>query len=219
MSGSGSKETDLSRSVAIIGAACRFPRADDPEEFWSNIVAGRTAFSDIPRDRWDHRAFFHASQREVDKTWTARGSFIDGYRKFAALHYGIAPRRLEVMDPQQRLLIETTRGAIQDAGYETRSFDRSRTGVFVGVSISEFKNLAMARVAAMEIVSGQFGPSAGSQAERPLGARAEDFLVHPRAQSDLLSGRKTYQVGTRGTLSSEMRRPIIVERRELERHL
>src|SRR5262245_43214975 len=117
-----------SAPIAIIGVGCRFPQADDAERYWKNIVESRACFTDIPRDRWDHRTFFDASQREIDKAWTSKGGFIEGFKNFPALHYGIAPRRLEVMDPQQRLLIEATRVALMDAGYETRPFDRQRTG-------------------------------------------------------------------------------------------
>ena len=106
--------------------------------------------------------FFATSQRDIDKTWTASGSFIDDYREFAALHYGIAPRRLEVMDPQQRLLIEATRWALMDAGYDDqRAFNRERTGVYVGISTSEFQKLTEARLVAMQMAGGDFGAAAG----------------------------------------------------------
>ncbi len=146
--------------VAVVGIGCRFPEGDDPYAFWDTIAQGRTAFRDVPRDRWHHEFFFSANQRDVDKTWARRGSFISDYRRFAAMHYGIAPRRLEVMDPQQRLLIEATRWAIQDAGYETREFDRRRTGVFSGISVSEFKNIAQARIHAMQMVAGDYKAAA-----------------------------------------------------------
>ncbi|NJK89306.1 MAG: hypothetical protein HC923_07795, partial [Myxococcales bacterium] len=146
-----------STPIAIVGVGCRFPKADDLHAFWDNIFEGLTSFSPIPKDRWHHDFFFSTNQRDVDKAWVDRGSFIDRYREFAALHYGIAPRRLEVMDPQQRLLIEATRWAIQDAGYESRDFDRRRTGVFAGISVSEFKNIAQARIHAAQMVSGDYG--------------------------------------------------------------
>ncbi|MEM6368933.1 MAG: aminotransferase class I/II-fold pyridoxal phosphate-dependent enzyme [Myxococcota bacterium] len=147
--------------IAVVGIGCRFPEAEDVHAFWSNIEAGRTAFSDVPRDRWHHEFFYSATQRDVDKTWAPRGSFIRRYREFAALHYGLAPRRLEVMDPQQRLLIEATRWAIQDAGFEGVGFDRRRTGVFTGVSVSEFKNITQARMHAMQMAAGDYGTAAG----------------------------------------------------------
>ncbi|MGF1511223.1 MAG: aminotransferase class I/II-fold pyridoxal phosphate-dependent enzyme [Myxococcota bacterium] len=152
--------TSPSQPIAVVGVGCRFPDAQDVQQFWHNIERGHVSFRDVPRDRWNHEFFFSPNQREVDKTWAPKGSFLDGYRSFAAMHYGIAPRRLDVMDPQQRLLIEATRWAIQDAGYETRGFDRRRTGVFVGVSVSEFKNIAQARIHALQMVAGDYGGAA-----------------------------------------------------------
>src|SRR5256886_12399898 len=54
-------------------------------------------------------------------------------------HYGIAPRRIQVTDPQHRLMLDCVRAALQDAGYEKRPWERTRTGVFVGASVSEHK--------------------------------------------------------------------------------
>lgn len=175
--------------IAVVDIGCRFPDADDHEAFWQNIATAKTSFRPVPKDRWDHRAFFNPNQRETDKTWTPTGSFIESYREFAALHYGIAPRRLEVMDPQQRLLIEATRIAIQDAGYETRRYDRDRTGVYVGISVSEFKNIAGSRVMAMQLAAGDYGPAAGSQELRDAVLSLADHVVPLRAFS--LSGAIT----------------------------
>jgi 8-amino-7-oxononanoate synthase len=153
-----------STPIAIVGIGCRFPKAKDADGFWNNLVQGKVAFSKVPADRWNHEIFYSANQRDIDKAYVESGAFIDEYREFAALHYGIAPRRLEVMDPQQRLLIEATRWAIQDAGYETKSFDRSRTGIYVGLSTSEFQQLTQMRLHAMRLASGELGAGVGSKA-------------------------------------------------------
>ncbi|MEO1337073.1 MAG: polyketide synthase, partial [Myxococcota bacterium] len=152
-----------STPIAVVGIGCRFPEATDADQFWTRISRGQVAFREIPKDRWNHEIFYTTSQRDIDKTWTASGSFIDNYREFAALHYGIAPRRLEVMDPQQRLLIEATRWALMDAGYDQRAFERQRTGVYVGISTSEFQKLTEARLVAMQMAGGDFGAAAGDE--------------------------------------------------------
>lgn len=187
----------MSRStapIAIIGVGCRFPQADDAAQYWRNISESRACFTDIPRDRWDHRTFFNANQREIDKAWTASGGFINGFKKFPALHFGIAPRRLEVMDPQQRLLIEATRVALMDAGYDDRPFNREKTGVFMGVSVAEFKNIALARVSAMQIAGGEFGPPAATQALRDALMEMTENVVPTRAFS--LAGALTALAAT-----------------------
>src|SRR5688572_3099457 len=100
------------RTIAVIGIGCRFPDADDHDAYWRNIARGHTSFSEIPKSRWNHDVIYSQNQRDVDKAWVNRGSFIRDVTSFAALDFGIAPRRIEVMDPQHRLLIEATRVAL-----------------------------------------------------------------------------------------------------------
>ena len=50
-------------------------------------------------------------------------------------------------DPQHRLLVDAVRVALQDAGYGKRAeFARAATGVFVGASVSEHKDLITSRM-------------------------------------------------------------------------
>src|SRR5256886_2075451 len=84
-------------------------------------------------------------------------------------HYGIAPRRIQVTDPQHRLMLDCVRAALQDAGYEKRPWERARTGVFVGTSVSEHKEILLSRVRARQLFDGAFGralPGADAEALR-----------------------------------------------------
>ncbi len=164
---SSHKNEQAREAIAVVGMACKFPHAKDLPDLWRVVSTGEVTFSDIDDSRWKHSAFFDANDvRAVDKTYVRKGAFIDGVDEFAALHYGLAPRRVQVMDPQHRLVIEATRQALQDAGYETRAFDRSRTGVFIGASVSEYKDLMTARHRAQQSINGEFGDSlSGAEAE------------------------------------------------------
>src|SRR5919201_1912918 len=99
-------ERPTSNDVAVVGMACRFPGAGDVNALWRLVRNGTTAFADIPADRWKHSSFFSADARDPDKTYARRGAFLDRIDEFAALHYGLAPRRVQVMDPQHRLVVE-----------------------------------------------------------------------------------------------------------------
>jgi 8-amino-7-oxononanoate synthase len=156
--------------IAIIGMACRFPHAPDLESFWRVIRTGEVCFEDVPADRWNHDRFYDPNDaRHPDKAYIKRGAFIGDIKEFAALHFGLAPRRVQVMDPQQRLVVDSVRVALQDAGYERRPFDRANTGVFVGASSSEYRDIVSARTRAMQMLDGTYG-------EKPEDPRAAELL-------------------------------------------
>ncbi len=153
--------------IAVVGMACRFPHARDVNQLWRVIREGEITFDEIGDTRWKHSSFYSPDARAIDKTYVTKGGFVDGVDEFAALHYGLAPRRVQVTDPQHRLLVETVRQALQDAGYEKRSLPKTETGVFVGASVSEYKDLLTARLRAVSMIDGTFG-DALSPAEAEL---------------------------------------------------
>ncbi|HRI53022.1 MAG TPA: type I polyketide synthase, partial [Pseudomonadota bacterium] len=160
--------------VAIIGMGCRFPKANDLAEYWRNIRQARVCFSTIPADRWNHELYYHPSSRETDKTYARKVGLLDDVRSFAALHYGIAPLRARVMDPQHRLLLDTVRVAIEDAGYGGRPRGwRNRAGVFIGASVSEYKDIITSRLRARSLFDGAFGRAPALHREEAEAAVAD----------------------------------------------
>jgi len=138
---------------------------------------GMDGFSEVPADRWDHSLFFSESRRTADKSYAPRGGFVDDVTSFPALELGIPPRRVQVMDPQQRLLLWTAMEAIEDAGLSPADLPR-RTGVMVGVTATEFRELQTARSMAQLMASGKLG-TAPEDAE--VFSKAVDRVLPPRA--------------------------------------
>jgi len=169
-----------SSDIAVVGMACRFPHAKDVTQLWRVVRDGEITFDDIGDQRWKHSSFYSPDARAIDKTYVTKGGFVDGVDEFAALHYGLAPRRVQVTDPQHRLLVETVRQALQDAGYEKKALPRSETGVFVGASVSEYKDLLTTRLRAASIIDGTFG-DALSPAEAEIVRAAVADAVPARA--------------------------------------
>ncbi|MER6065150.1 SDR family oxidoreductase [Streptomyces sp. NPDC001792] len=114
--------------IAIVGMACMFPGAPDLAAFWSNVVTGRDAVTEVPPERWDP-AVHHAAGSTASK-W---GGFLPRI-PFDPLRYGIPPASLGSVEPVQLLSLEAARRALEDAGYgeRGRAFDRARTSVVFG---------------------------------------------------------------------------------------
>ncbi|MGF1495533.1 MAG: alpha/beta fold hydrolase [Elainellaceae cyanobacterium] len=127
-----SNETDPARvtkdEIAIVGLGCRFPGADNPAEFWQLLQEGRDAITRVG-DRWQ------------DDGSTLVGGFLRQVDQFDPQFFGISPREASRMDPQQRLLLEVSWEALEYAGIAPDSLAGSMTGVFLGVSSSDYAQL------------------------------------------------------------------------------
>ncbi len=139
-----STETNFSRTIleksqqlqeiAIIGLSGRYPKADNMEEFWENLQAGKSCISEIPKDRWDWRDYFDDEIGKPGKIYSKWGGFLQEIDKFDPLFFQISPREAMQMDPQERLFLEEAYNCIQDAGYTPQTLCQlHKVGVFVGV--------------------------------------------------------------------------------------
>jgi len=144
------------RDIAIVGMSGAFPGAPNLGAYWDSICAGRVHFQDIPIERWDHSAFFSRDPRDTDTTYASKIACLDDIRSFAPERFKMPPRRVRAMDPQQRLMLDQVRLAMDDAGYGGRPLPRS-TGVYIGASVAEFKDLVVSRLRARQLLGGEWG--------------------------------------------------------------
>ena len=124
--------------IAVVGMACRAPSVKNPEELWQLVRAGRDAITDIPQTRWNAQDYYDPRPGTPGKAYTLRGGFVDHADKFDASFFGISAREAEGMDPQQRLLLEVAWEALEHAGIPPSSLVASASGVFVGVTSSDY---------------------------------------------------------------------------------
>jgi amino acid adenylation domain-containing protein/thioester reductase-like protein len=126
--------------IAIIGLSCRFPQAPNPQAFWELLRKGVDAITEVPSDRWDVDAF-HSEDPGPGKITTRFGGFLDNVDLFDPAFFGISPREAARMDPQQRLLLEVSWEALENAFIPPQSLAGTRTGVFIGISSSDYSRL------------------------------------------------------------------------------
>ena len=135
-------EQRLHEPIAIVGAGCRYPGGiEDPEALWRVVRDGIDAVSEIPSDRWNADAFYDPNPAAAGKMVTKRGGFLSQVDRFDPQFFGISPREAATMDPQQRLLLETASEALESAGIAGDRLAGSATGVFVGITTSDYGQL------------------------------------------------------------------------------
>lgn len=128
--------------VAIVGAGCRLPGGiSDLDGFWRLLRDGVDAVGEVPEGRWDIGAYHSAERARPGRIYTRAGGFLPSVDGFDPDFFGISPREAGQMDPQQRLLLELAVEAIEDAGMPLSRLAGSATGVFVGISSSDYGSL------------------------------------------------------------------------------
>ena len=129
-------------AVAIVGMACRFPGAPDLAAFVRQLEAGEDAVTEGRPDADPGNG--GSGLPAIDNPAFRRGGFVTGIDRFDARFFGIRPIEARMMDPRQRMLLETSWLALEDAGIDPKRLRGSRTGVYVGVSASEYRDLMTA---------------------------------------------------------------------------
>ncbi|KAH7828358.1 putative beta-ketoacyl synthase [Monocercomonoides exilis] len=131
--------------IAIVGLGARLPGgANSPEQFWKLLLEGYDAITDVPKERWDGN-YFHDPENLglVGKSIQNKGGFLKGYNidEVDLKFFYLSPREAKSLDPNQRLLLEVTYETFENAGLTLEQVSGSRTGVFVGISATDYSHL------------------------------------------------------------------------------
>lgn len=121
--------------IAIIGLGCRFPGAENPDALWKLLVSEKDAISEIPVERFGELGNFQQIKTEK---YSKYGGFLQGIDLFDANFFGISPREASQIDPQHRLLLEVSWEALEDAGQVPSKLAGTKTGVFIGISNTDY---------------------------------------------------------------------------------
>lgn len=146
----------INEPVAVIGVGCRFPGdIDGPERLWDFLTEKKCAITAYP-----DRGFTNAG------TFAESGGFLKDVAGFDNRFFDIPPDEALRMDPQQRLLLEVSWEALEHAGIIPESLRLSRTGVFVGVSSTDYVRLVSASAQQKSTICDNTGGSSSIIANR-----------------------------------------------------
>jgi acyl transferase domain-containing protein len=99
--------------IAIVGMSCRYPGANNLEEFWKILINGEDQMHPIPDNRW---TLEDGIETTPDERNIPAGYLKCAVDEFDAKFFGMSPLELSYLDPQQRLLLEVAWESIEDAG-------------------------------------------------------------------------------------------------------
>ena len=91
----------MENSIAIVGMDCKFPGADNIDEYWNLLTSGRCSMVE-------------SSTLSSGDTKVNREFILNGIDEFDAQFFNISKREAEFMDPQQRLMLESAWKAVLD---------------------------------------------------------------------------------------------------------
>ncbi|WP_404384166.1 MupA/Atu3671 family FMN-dependent luciferase-like monooxygenase [Caenispirillum salinarum] len=178
--------------VAIVGIGCRFPGAEGPDAFWRMLVTGTDATGPVPADRWTAEAFYDADPSAAGRSYARAGGYLArSPEEFDAAAFGIMPVEAHALDPQQRMLLEVSLEAFEHAGLAPERLKGSRTGVFVGLSQSDYASHTVFSGAPEGItaydVTGSIGSTAAGRLSYVWDLRGPAVAVDTACSSSLVA--------------------------------
>ncbi|NLG55284.1 MAG: acyltransferase domain-containing protein, partial [Rhodococcus sp.] len=115
-------------TVDVVGIGCRGPGGiASADDLWSLLLGEVDAIGAPDQER-----------RRLGIDWP--GGYMESPLGFDANFFGVTSGEAREMDPQQRQLLEVAWEALEDAGIRASDLKGSRTGVFIGISSSEYQS-------------------------------------------------------------------------------
>ncbi|HEX2958999.1 MAG TPA: type I polyketide synthase, partial [Chitinispirillaceae bacterium] len=120
---------DIESKIAIIGMACRFPGADNVDDYWNKLINKKesvTFFS--PQE-------LHPSvdpKLATDPLYVPARGICNNSDMFDASFFKIGALEASILDPQQRVFLETVWTGLEHAGQVPEHFD-GLIGLYAGM--------------------------------------------------------------------------------------
>ncbi|XP_022084421.1 uncharacterized protein LOC110975878 [Acanthaster planci] len=130
----------IERKVAIVGIGCRYANGIDcVKRFWEVLAKGLDCTVPPPPDRFDASFFLYPGKKLPGKMFNKCAGYLNQNPEiFDRQFFKISPEEANQLDPQVRLMLEVVWESFEDAGIPASTARGSKTGVFMGVTASEY---------------------------------------------------------------------------------
>jgi phthiocerol/phenolphthiocerol synthesis type-I polyketide synthase E len=121
--------------IAIIGMACRFPGAENVEEFWQNLKNGVESIHTLSDEELSAAGV--STDQFSQTNYVKACSPLKNIADFDATFFGYSPAEAEIIDPQQRLFLEIAWQSLESSGYSASNYN-GRIGIYGGTAINTY---------------------------------------------------------------------------------
>lgn len=181
------------QGVAIVGLGCRLPGGvTSPATLWALVRDGVDAIGPVPEGRWPSSEGMAELRRH--------GGFLDAVDDFDAEAFEISAREAATVDPQQRILLEVAWEALEDAMISPDSLAGTGTGVFVGISGTDWSHLTLRDATTIDryAATGSALSIAANRLSYTLDLHGPSFAIDTACSSSLVAvdlARRSLQSG------------------------
>ncbi len=121
--------------IAIVGMGIRVSGANNPDEYWRNLIEGVESVVSYSDDELLGRG---VSKRTLaDPNYVKAGLPLQNLDQFDPEFFGFSPKEAAILDPQHRQFYEVAWEALERAGHTPQKFDGS-IGVFAGCGMGAY---------------------------------------------------------------------------------
>ena len=179
--------------IAVVGMACRFPRAPSVEDFWRLLEAGESGVIEGDPGSGVGRIGELFQNADIQSEACRFGAYLEDIDQFDAEFFRISPVEAQHLDPQQRLMLETSWQALEDAGIDPERLKGSKTGVYAGISNNEYRGLILESsetsepAASLYSVSGTSFNTAAGRVSFALGLQGPAMAIDTACSSSLVA--------------------------------
>ncbi|XP_053406311.1 phenolphthiocerol/phthiocerol polyketide synthase subunit B-like [Mercenaria mercenaria] len=131
------------QKVSVVGFGCKFPGANNKEQFWENLREGINSVEVTPNDRWNNEHFYDPNPDSPGKMYTDKAGFLDGIENWDHQFHECSEEEAKYMDPQQKLVLDCTHMALEDAGITRKQLNNTKTSVIIGCMTDDYKTQVM----------------------------------------------------------------------------